>query len=1683
MREYYQIKKEVIEEKEKILNNRKKLVSGKVPGVFGELMKNVYNRYDWTGSETRSIVGLFGSGEIRKPSQLFSRGFDGLLTIFVPEQYQKSYLYIIDKFNQFQYSMGWYRRSVRSASYICAEKILEELLAYSDLFLYDIDLEGLLLGKVADEDLLTYSFRETLNRCGNMVAAELDLGNQRVKEALRSILLSENNTGRVTTGIIRGIIKSDDEEMHRLLGEFLLAARLQEGVRQAVCENMDCGTVKAFLTLFEVIEKNNLIRYSSVRRAVCTWIGIFQDNSVDRLTDKMVALMGRCLREPEFRKQQLQTEDSVAISCGLWATGFYEANDAVEEVKELLDHGTRHQKMTASYYNLSLQYKGFKEQAAKKMLLEYEGDLELAACYLPGFLPNVYQEVNHLFKDGMIYSEEVKRPLRCPVTKFFKDSQDAKNCYAKLREIYSQIPKKEVRFSPCIFPWYEVSLTRSDMAAKLCFMAWLIQEEEYLDDACGLVGELTAGRHMFARLLFYEPRNRFQQRKLISLLSNGETYTGRAAYKLIDRLKLEEEDYLAIEEMMKSKRPEIRTRAEALLMKQDEEAVIDTIGRLLEGKKEEYRTAGLDMIMELKKKSEASEGYKKARIMAEKLENPTGKEKLLLDGILDKDTESSEILNTRGFGLFDPDFKMEFDPVKGDQKKVSGFLSMKEKEIIGLLEKLDSLVETNSRVEYRDGSGEMKLVGNDLVSTKSSWGLIESLEELPCHEVWEEFYQKNIRNFETVMQLAMYQNISQEGIDYKGSSDIVKAVYGRGLLKTLPYEFPPFTLKYQRQVGIILSAMEMTCGNQKRMFEMAVELAKVLIPILSKMKKKDLYTAGRWRSNYRVTNLMIFHYILKEIDQWETEEEFREAFFLRWNLEELFVKEDEAPRYGINSSMAPFWFFKAYSLGILDEKVFYSVLFQNYDMRLILSAVTLSMCPQEGRKNDAWEIHNFYRKWASQEKPENSPLWELAKELYGKIIPMILKVELKRGESETVFSPYIRGIRCVYGTDILIQILIALGKDTLDRDGYYSYYRSSLTSKKSSMSHLLKVCYPLEGEDGRILKKALKGTGIGEKRLAEVAMYAPQWIDAIEEYLGWQGMKCGCYYFMAHMNESFDERNKAVIAKYTPLEERKLQDGAFDLNWFREAYERLGNDRFMILYDAAKYISDGSKHSRARKYADAALGRVKKEELKAQIIAKRNKDLLMSYGILPLDPEQEERDLLERYQYLQEFLKESRQFGAQRRASEARAVEIAMENLSINAGYQDVMRLTLQMETKLAEQFKEFFEWNQAGENQVRIYVDDTGKSVIQCRKDEKLLKSIPAKIKKSEIVTAMQQANKGLKAQYSRTRQMMEQSMEDRTPFTAEEIEALYSNPVVKPILWNLVYVHDGQMGFLREGKLVDANGKETPLQPEDSLLVAHPVDFYQKGCWHEYQKLLFEQEIRQPFKQVFRELYVKTEEELLKEHSLAFAGNQIQPLKTVGCLRGRRWIADYEDGLQKVYYKDDIIARIYALADWFSPADIEAPVLERVEFSDRKTFKPLKLQEVPDIIYSEVMRDVDLAVSVAHAGGVDPETSHSTVEMRRAIIEFNLPLFKLSNVTLEGNHAFIKGSLGEYTINLGSGVVHQSGGSMLHVLPVHSQKRGKLFLPFVDEDPKTAEIMSKIVLFAEDKKIKDPYILDQIR
>ena len=51
------------------------------------------------------------------------------------------------------------------------------------------------------------------------------------------------------------------------------------------------------------------------------------------------------------------------------------------------------------------------------------------------------------------------------------------------------------------------------------------------------------------------------------------------------------------------------------------------------------------------------------------------------------------------------------------------------------------------------------------------------------------------------------------------------------------------------------------------------------------------------------------------------------------------------------------------------------------------------------------------------------------------------------------------------------------------------------------------------------------------------------------------------------------------------------------------------------------------------------------------------------------------------------------------------------------------------------------------------------------------------------------------------------------------------------------------------------------------------------------------------------------------------SFAGYQIQPKKTFATLKGRGWVADYDEGLQKIYFRQGIAATIYARLRTGSP------------------------------------------------------------------------------------------------------------------------------------------------------------------
>ena len=119
----------------------------------------------------------------------------------------------------------------------------------------------------------------------------------------------------------------------------------------------------------------------------------------------------------------------------------------------------------------------------------------------------------------------------------------------------------------------------------------------------------------------------------------------------------------------------------------------------------------------------------------------------------------------------------------------------------------------------------------------------------------------------------------------------------------------------------------------------------------------------------------------------------------------------------------------------------------------------------------------------------------------------------------------------------------------------------------------------------------------------------------------------------------------------------------------------------------------------------------------------------------------------------------------------------------------------------------------------------------------------------------------------------------------------------------------------------------------------------------------------------------------------------------------------------------------------------------------------------------------------SVAHVAGVDPEASQSSLQMRAALVAETTALLSYDNVAIDGHRAVIEGEIGRYSVHLGSAGVHQLPGGAVCIVPVHAQHRGRVFLPFADDDPKTAEIVAKVLMLARDRDIRDPTILEQLR
>ncbi|RXZ79804.1 DUF4132 domain-containing protein [Paenibacillaceae bacterium] len=1584
-------------------------------------------------------------------SELF-RPVAQLVGQLLDDEYGQVVDYIITHAVEYPYSTGYYRRPYRTT--VLKEHMGQILTKVISLVhLHKINFSVL--------DYLTMPVYEALEdyyvssgAINDIIAFEIDKGNDAVLRALHNVIYGDNNTALLSGQMISGIFQSHNEQAYRMIGELLVAARLQEGLRQSIVERMDQGTLAAMIYMLEVINTHDLGRFSSVVRALDVWTGLGLEAANGRVAKQCLTCAAHALTDEALREKWLTSSNTIEIYMSLWAEAVHDEHALPAKIKQVMDGTEDYRKIVAQYVVSQSQNEALSFKIAAQSLEEHNQELQY--LIIMNYKPNYsYRWVESNGKH--IHELELTRRPE------LEDEQLRKAHFEAFDRMLQQMGKKDLTKQSQVFDWMYITLSTDMIAKKMLYLAaydmnrdWIVHMIEHRDLFTPDVrGDLL-------KLFMPSPHHPRQREFIIGSLADKSMANREFALVQAGLLDLQDHEFTAIANLLKLKTGTLRQSAIQLLLRQPADDLHRVIGELLQSRNELQRLAALEMLNEMKENEALADQYKRWEAEVLSISNATEKEQLLIAKL----QQQVQYSKANGFGLYDPGsvvnvFKRVQEPL-ASLAKVKAHFTMGTEQILSFLSGLSERIHTHRNYEYEYETYLQEkvkvLLGDQLVALKRHYDPkdgLSALERYPLAEVWQSYILESGLAVSELLQIAFYLEAEHH---YQ---------YYTHALSEWQYSYIERAEGWRRQFMEQLFPMEVLCDIQSAFQKLPYNDA-VKILVSAALDDSDKKVKFQLASD-------VLQQIIHSFPEDAMEKETR--------LLDNFVDEwDDWTRQNVydDESFAVYFrlFYQLYAIHQY-ERSYHSLheYARAYELKLVdADFIYQELLGRPGSSNFIRQITNLNR-----EELKEQPLLVDFKTA---AVQRILEIELNRGDLATAVTAHAMAIQRIDGAAYFVRILAGLDKESFVRGYIYSYNGDA--TKKEIFSHLLKVCYPLEGEDEALLGQLLQERSITDERLLEAAMYAPQWVEIISRYLGWNGLRSAAWYFHAHINESFSAEKETIVAHFSPIESKDFNDGAFDLKWFKEAYEELGELKFDVLYQCAKYISAGANHRRSQLFADAVLGRLTLVEMKQSTADKRNKDHLLSYGLIPLAEEpQRWSDLLERYEFIQQFLKESKTFGAQRRASEAKTASIALDNLARNAGYADVVRMTWDLESSKIDEVRAVFEPVDLDGLTARLTVTASGLTELQIERGGKSLKSVPASHKKHPYIIELKETQSALKDQYRRAKSALEKAMESSSVFKRQEIDRLLQNPVIAPLLSVLVFGRDNDLGFYTDGMLTAPGGERYPVeQPEEELVIAHPLHLYQSGRWSEYQQELFEKQIMQPFKQVFRELYMPNEDELSSSTaSRRYAGHQVQPRKAAALLKNRMWTVSYEEGLQKVYYKDNIIVSIYALADWFSPSDVESPTLETVRFFDRKTYKGLDIKTIPPLIFSEVMRDVDLVVSVAHVGGVDPEASLTTIAMRQAIVRETLRLMKIDNVVLEGNHARISGKLGEYSVHLGSAVAYKQAAGALSILPVHGQHRGKLFLPFVDEDPKTAEVVSKIVLLAQDTAIKDPQILSQLR
>ncbi|WP_324788314.1 DUF4132 domain-containing protein [Streptomyces sp. H51] len=417
-----------------------------------------------------------------------------------------------------------------------------------------------------------------------------------------------------------------------------------------------------------------------------------------------------------------------------------------------------------------------------------------------------------------------------------------------------------------------------------------------------------------------------------------------------------------------------------------------------------------------------------------------------------------------------------------------------------------------------------------------------------------------------------------------------------------------------------------------------------------------------------------------------------------------------------------------------------------------------------------------------------------------------------------------------------------------------------------------------------------------------------------------------------------------------------------------------------------------------------------------------------------------------------------------------------------------------------------------------------------------RVTKTAPAPVRRdhAEDVKALKAAAKDIDKMLTAQSTRLERLCLARRTWTFPAWRERYADhPLLGTLTRRLLWSVDGVTCGYADGQWRALDDSPVRAAPDARVELWHPVaqDPDEVLAWRDW---LRRHGITQPFKQAHREVYRLTGAErqtrdysnrfaahILRQHQfnalaaargwrnrLRMAVDDVYPPATIDLpawgLRGEYWIEGIDDDVAGsgsfLTVRTDQV-RFYPLD---APQNL-AHAGGGAYTMPGESVDPLPLERIPDLVLSEVLRDVDLFVGVASVGN-DPTwqdggpggrfqhywNAYAFGELsqpartRKELLAALLPRLGVADrCGIDGRYLTVRGTLHTYRIHLGSGNILMSpDNTYLCVVPApgNAPPVGDTYLPF-EGDRMLAVILSKAIMLADDTAITDPSVVGQLQ